>query len=66
MIIDIDKLPLVVLPSNHLIFKEKKEVMEIANTNRALKKTIFIGITIGVITLIYLNTRNNERREKKD
>jgi hypothetical protein len=66
MIIDIDKLPLVVLPANHLIFKEKKEVMEIANTNRALKKTIFIGITIGVITLIYLNTRNNERREKKD
>lgn len=66
MVIDIDKLPLVVLPSNHLIFKEKKEVMEIANTNRALKKTIFIGITIGVITLIYLNTRNNERREKKD
>ena len=66
MIIDIDKLPLVVLPSNHLIFKEKKEVMEIANTNRALKKTIIIGITIGVITLIYLNTRNNERREKKD
>lgn len=66
MIIDIDKLPMVVLPSNHLIFKEKKEVMEIANTNRALKKTIFIGITIGVITLIYLYTRNNERREKKD
>jgi hypothetical protein len=65
MIIDIDKLPLVVLPSNHLIFKEKKEVMEIANTNRALKKTIIIGITIGVITIIYLNIRN-ERREKKD
>ena len=65
MIIDIDKLPLVVLPSNHLIFKEKKEVMEIANTNRALKKTIIIGFTIGFLTIIYLNIRN-ERREKKD
>lgn len=36
------------------------------NENRALKRTLFIGITIGVITLIYINTRNNERREKKD
>ena len=63
MIIDIDKLPLVVLPSNHLIFKEKKEVMEIANTNRALKKTILIGLTIGLLTIIYLN-KNYERRKE--
>ncbi len=56
-------MPLVVLPSNHLIFKEKKEVMEIANTNRALKTTIFIGLTIGLLTIIYLN-KNYERRKK--
>ena len=63
MVIDIDKLPLVVLPSNHLIFKEKNEVMEIANTNRALKRTLFIGFAIGLITIIYLNNKN-ERGEK--
>lgn len=63
MAVDIDKLPLVVLPANHLIFKDKKEVMEIANTNRALKRTIIIGLTIGLITIIYINNRY-ERREK--
>lgn len=31
--------------------------------NKALRQTIFIGITIGIITIIYLNSRN-ERREK--
>lgn len=31
--------------------------------NKALKQTIIIGLSIGIITIIYLNTRN-ERREK--
>jgi hypothetical protein len=35
------------------------------NENYLLKRTIFIGITFGIITIIYLNIRN-ERREKKD
>jgi hypothetical protein len=35
------------------------------NENYVLKRTIFIGITFGIITIIYLNIRN-ERREKKD
>jgi len=37
----------------------------IQDENRALKRTIYLGITIGIIALIYINTRN-ERREKKD
>lgn len=31
--------------------------------NKALRQTIFIGVSIGIITLIYLNSRN-ERRKK--
>ena len=34
------------------------------NENKALKRTIYIGLTIGIITIIYLNTNRNERREK--
>lgn len=63
MTIDLNKLPLVVLPANHLLFKSNKEVLEIANTNRALKKTIFIGLTIGILTIIYLNNKYESRKE---
>ena len=34
------------------------------NENKALKRTIYIGLTIGIITIIYLNTNRYERREK--
>ena len=33
------------------------------NENTALKRTIYIGITIGIITIIFLNSRY-EKREK--
>ncbi len=33
------------------------------NENKALKQTLFIGFTIGIFTIIYLNNRY-ERREK--
>lgn len=33
------------------------------NENKALKQTIYIGITIGIITIIFLNSRY-EKREK--
>lgn len=33
------------------------------NENKALKQSLFIGLTIIVITIIYLNNKN-ERREK--
>ena len=66
MIIDIDKMPQIVLPANHLLFKENKEVLEIANTNQKLKKlliTVFV-LVIGVIISNQIIKKENERREK--
>lgn len=33
------------------------------NENKALRRSIYLGLTIGIILIIYLNNRN-ERREK--
>jgi hypothetical protein len=33
------------------------------NENKALRRAIYIGLSIGLITIIYLNNKN-ERREK--
>lgn len=66
MTIDIDKLPLVVLPANHLIFKEKKDVMEIANANQKLKQLI-LTVSIAVVGLIIANQiikKQNEGRSE--
>ena len=67
MTIDIDKLPLVVLPANHLIFKEKKEVFEIVNTNQKLKQLI-LTVSFAVVGVIIANKIINkkfyERREE--
>lgn len=66
MTVDVDKLPLVVLPANHIIFKEKKDVLEIANTNQKLKQLI-LTVSIAVVGLIIANqiiNKQNERREE--
>jgi len=66
MTVDIDKLPLVVLPANHLIFKEKKDVLEIANANQKLKQLI-LTVSFAVVGLIIANQiikKQNERREE--
>jgi hypothetical protein len=66
MTVDIDKLPLVVLPANHLIFKEKKDVLEIANINQKLKQ-IILTVSIAVVGLIIANQiikKQNERRKE--
>lgn len=66
MTVDVDKLPLVVLPANHLIFKEKKDVMEIANTNQKLKQ-LFLTVSFAVVGLIIANQiikKQNERRKE--
>ena len=66
MTVDIDKLPLVVLPANHLIFKEKKDVMEIANTNQKLKQ-LFLTVSIAVVGVIIANKIiNNQYHEKRE
>ena len=66
MTIDIDKLPLVVLPANHLLFKSNKEVLEIANTNQNLKKLLItLSLTVvGVLIINQIKNNKNERREK--
>lgn len=66
MTIDIDKLPLVVLPANHLIFKEKKDVLEIANTNKKLKQLILtLGFAVaGLIITNQIIKKQNERRKE--
>ena len=66
MTVDIDKIPLVVLPANHLLFKEKKEVLEIANTNKNLKKILVSVaiISIGVIIANNYKKTQNERPEE--
>lgn len=33
------------------------------NENKALRRSIYIGLTIGIISIIYIN-KKNERREK--
>lgn len=66
MTVDIDKLPLVVLPANHLIFKEKKDVLEIANANQKLKQLI-LTVSVAIVGLIIANQiikKQNERREE--
>lgn len=66
MTIDIDKLPLVVLPANHLIFKDKKDVLEIANTNQKLKQLI-LTVSIAVVGVIIANKIiNNQYYEKRE
>jgi hypothetical protein len=66
MIIDIDKMPQIVLPANHLLFKENKEVLEIANTNQKLKKLIITlsFLVVGVLISNQIIKKENERREK--
>ena len=66
MIIDIDKMPLIVLPANHLLFKDNKEVLEIANTNQKLKKLIITlsVLVVGVLISNQIKNKKNERGEK--
>jgi len=61
--IDLDKINLTIIPHNHTLVNQSIELTKISNENRALKQTLFIGITILIITLIYKNI-TNERREK--
>jgi hypothetical protein len=61
--IDLDKISLTMLPHNHTLVNQSIELTKISNENRALKQTLFIGITIGILTVIYLKIRNERRKE---
>jgi hypothetical protein len=66
MTIDLNKLPLVVLPAKHLLFKNNQEVMEIANTNQNLKKLLItLSLTVvGILIINLIKNKKNERGEK--
>lgn len=66
MIVDIDKLPLVVLPANHLIFKEKKDVMEIAKSHQKLKQLLLTASIVVVGVIVANKIINNHFYEKRE
>ena len=63
MMIDLDKTSLTMIPHHHTLVNQSVELTKISNENKTLKRAIYIGLSIGLITIIYLNIRN-ERREK--
>lgn len=63
MMIDLDKTSLTMIPHHHTLVNQSVELTKVSNENKALKQTLFIGLTILTITIIYLNI-DYERREK--
>ena len=61
--IDVNIHRIIPLPEANIDLAGIEASQLLKNENRALKRTIFIGFTIGFLTIIYLNIRN-ERREK--
>jgi hypothetical protein len=61
--IDVNLLRIIPMPEANLDLAGIETNVLLKNENLALKRTIFIGLTIGIIIIIYLNGKN-ERREK--
>ena len=61
--INIDLHRIIPMPEANIDLAAIEASVLLRNENNALKRTIFIGLTIGIITIIYLNGKN-ERREK--
>ena len=61
--IDVNLHRIIPLPEANIDLAVLEATQFLKNENRALKRTLFIGFTIGFLTIIYLNIRN-ERREK--
>jgi hypothetical protein len=61
--IDLDKISLTMIPHHHTLVNQSVELTKVSNENKVLRRTIYIGLSIGLITIIYLNNKN-ERREK--
>ena len=62
--IDVNLLRIIPMPEANLDLAGIETNVLLKNENLALKRTIYIGLTITIITIIYINSRNNERREK--
>ena len=63
MMIDLDKISLTMIPQHHILVNQSIELTKISTENKALKQTLFIGFTIGIFTIIYLNNRYERRKE---
>lgn len=62
--VNTDSLKIIPIPEANLDLAGIETNVLLKNENLALKRTIYIGLTIAIITIIYINSRNNERREK--
>ena len=62
--IDVNLLRIIPMPEANLDLAGIETNVLLKNENLALKRTIYIGLTITIIAIIYINSRNNERREK--
>lgn len=61
--IDLDKMNLTMIPHQHTLVNQSLELNKIINANKALKRTILIGIGVGIFLLI-INKISNDKREK--
>ena len=61
--IDLDKISLTMIPHHHTLVNQNVELTKVSNENKVLRRAIYIGLSIGLITIIYLNNKN-ERGEK--
>ena len=61
--IDVNLHRIIPLPEANLDLAGIETNVLLKNENLALKRTIYIGLTITIIAIIYLNGKN-ERREK--
>jgi hypothetical protein len=57
--IDLDKMNLTMIPLQHTMVEQSLVI----NENKALKRTILIGIGVGIFIII-INKISNDKREK--
>ena len=61
--IDVNLLRIVPMPEANIDLAGIETNVLLKNENLALKRTIYIGFTIAIITIIYINIRNERREE---
>jgi hypothetical protein len=63
--IDVNRIPLRILPAEHIAFKDFDYAVGVEKKNKLLEKAIFGLITAGVLVLIYYVIKDAESRNKK-
>jgi hypothetical protein len=62
-LVNTDSLRIIPIPEANLDLAGIETNVLLKNENLALKRTIYIGFTIAIITIIYINIRNERREE---